>query len=734
MEHGGTIDAPRVASASHQAPVLVRRQHALGVVRAAAAPLICISAPSGYGKTTLINQWSVEDERRFVAVHAGAPFSSAPVVAERVVTMLKQAQLVPDHATLPASEDALGWHVALLPALSALVAGVSEPVVLVIDDATDVEGAPWTSLLDCLVDSLPPGSSLCLATRTGSPRPIRLRRATDAVLEIGIETLAFNAVETAELLDRLSVSLSDNDLLEFLDRTEGWPALTYLGGLAVQKGTLPAALPSAYIGVFRDFIRDSIFDHLDPRTRSFLLRSSVLSELNAPLCTALTGEDGSLALLRSLSSKYSLVVPMDATETRFRLHHLLADFLNDELRATSIADWHQAHAAASRSLEDAADLDGAIDHARLAADDDRLAQLVWEHAPVLIGSGRSVVVRRWLESIETERIHQSPRLAVVAAWVAQHAGDVASMAHFHAVAERVCEQRGCDDLRPHVDLLGASLARDGVAEMERTASACVRSLPVADHWLAAAYLHSGMALTLLGRYEEAAEDLRHGRDLARAHRLSLVESVTLSTMVMRSVLVDEHARALRELGDLRDILTRSSLQASPVAAPAYCVSAYGYLLEGRPDEARAHVELALRLTSLIRGVVPWYSVEAPLLLAQVLLGLGDVRRASTLLAEAEAEYSPASSCPVNDTLLSETRDSIAAAGALDTSPEALTLAETRVLQYLPTHMTFPEVAAELFVSRYTVKTQALAVYRKLGVHSRGAAVDRARLMGLLPRI
>ena len=124
-------------------------------------------------------------------------------------------------------------------------------------------------------------------------------------------------------------------------------------------------------------------------------------------------------------------------------------------------------------------------------------------------------------------------------------------------------------------------------------------------------------------------------------------------------------------------------------------------------------------------------MQGRLQVARVLLALGETHRAAALLAEAEAEYGPASHCPANETALHELKAAIAQVHVGDHAPEPLTLAEIRVLQYLPSHLTFPQIAGEIGVSRFTVKTQVLAAYRKLGVHSRDEAVTIARAIGLV---
>lgn len=712
----------------------IPRDRVLRALATTSAATVCLAAPSGYGKSTVVRQWAEGDRRPFVVVPAQPVACDARLIVEKTLAAMRVAGLISDDAVLPPPGDTLAWQVAFLPALAAVVAQVPEPVVVVVDDAASLSGPDWDGLLDLLADNLPDGSTVCVATRGDTPRALRSRRARQDVLELGVETLALDMTESAQVLADLGVRLTDDEFLLFLERTEGWPALVYLAGLAVRDGRVPTDLPAASASVFGDYVRDTVLDELDPSTVTFLLTTSVRTELTGPFCTALTGMDGALGLLRSLASTYNLLLPLDSTGSRFRLPHVLADVLSDELRARSLDDWHEAHAAASVFLEQSGDIDGAVYHATLAEDDERLGDLVWAHGPRLLGSGRVTVIRKWIDAIDPAILERIPRLAVIAAWEAQHLGDHAAMGHYYGIADAACTRAECLDLRVYVDLLGAGLGLDGVAEMERVASECVRRLPMADPWRAAAQFHRGAAMMLEGRADEATEELQSARHAAHAHGMPLVEAVSLSAAILAADSAGAHSTVQRMLDELRTIVDRNHFEYAVVSALAYATSAFGYVLAGRVAEARPHAEMALRLTSLLKGTVPWFSVCGSLLLAQVFVALGDVGRASVLLDHAQDSYGPMSRCTVNDDLLEKTREAVAGFGPAQMGPDQLTLAEIRVLQYLPTHLTFPEIATDLVVSRFTVKTQALAVYRKLGVHSRREAVEKARTLGMLARV
>jgi LuxR family maltose regulon positive regulatory protein len=132
------------------------------------------------------------------------------------------------------------------------------------------------------------------------------------------------------------------------------------------------------------------------------------------------------------------------------------------------------------------------------------------------------------------------------------------------------------------------------------------------------------------------------------------------------------------------------------------------------------------------SVAPWHAAAGRLTLAQVYSGLGDHQRARVLTEEARERYTPAARSPLTDTMLKQAEELVESLGDPPVGPSLLTTAELRVVQYLPSHLTFPEIGQQLWLSRHTVKSQAMSAYRKLGVSSRSEAVTRARQLGLLP--
>lgn len=235
------------------------------------------------------------------------------------------------------------------------------------------------------------------------------------------------------------------------------------------------------------------------------------------------------------------------------------------------------------------------------------------------------------------------------------------------------------------------------------------------------------------RVDDAESAFRRGYRQSVAYEVPAMPSRCLAGMAECALTAGDEARAMSSIREVRELIRRFRLDQLMTTAPVFVTSATGYVLEGRMVDARREALLALRLTALMRVVPSWNVTYGRLTLAKVFVALRDYAQAAALLDEAVAAYGPEIQSPRGDQLIADVRQSLAEGFTAGARVEALTSAELRVLQYLPTHLSFPQIADELFVSRHTVKTQALAAYRKLGAHTRDEAIQRARDAGLLPR-
>lgn len=695
--------------------------------------MLCLHAPSGYGKTTALAQWVADDPRPVVWLTARAGASTADWVVHALVRALREEGLLVEEVTLPPAQDKASWHLTTLPLVEAVLGRVRKRFILVIDDAGALAGSEWDCLVESLASSMASGTQLVLASRDSVPATLWRLQARGQVAVLESNVLAFDADETERVLRAVGLDPASPRLDRLVQRSDGWPVAVYLAAQHARSepGRSPlAALPGGS-GV-TGYIREEIVEKLPTDDAEFLAQISVLDVLDAQACDQVASTTGSLARLRGLRSTSQLIAALDGHAEEFRMHRLLADVLSDWLRERQPELWRCAHQRACDVEQQRGDLDAAVHHAKLAADDERLAQLVWSRAPWLLGSGRARVVDQWLDGVDDERRGASCALALATAWVASHTGDMATLDRFSLIAQErsaAVEPRCALDVR----LLEATNGPLGIADMEESARAYVVGRPRDDPWQSLSHFLVGVARLLQDDTEGALWALDEGYRVSVALDLPVMAAHTRALQADAALAQDDEHRALRHIRELRSLASRYRMDSIATTASIFTTSAVGYVREGRFADARLEAARALRLTSLMRMFAPWNAVQNRLALAQVNAALGDPDRAAMLFEEARHFHGPSTASPRLDRMFEQTKQRITALSAGLGGASSLTTAEVRILQYLPTHMTFPQIADELFVSRHTVKTQALSAYRKLGVHTRTEAIERARKSGLLPQ-
>jgi LuxR family transcriptional regulator, maltose regulon positive regulatory protein len=481
-------------------------------------------------------------------------------------------------------------------------------------------------------------------------------------------------------------------------------------------------------------LREETLRALPDRSREFLIRTSVLDQVSGPLCDAVVERSDSATMLEDLARSNLFVVPLDRRGEWYRYHHLFSDLLRSELRRREHSLQPVLHQRASAWLDGHGDADGAIGHALAAHDMERVAALIWRDAPAFLTTGRAETVGRWLEPLTLDEIAAHPPLALTKAWWSLTAGDTAAIDHWAAVASNAGSEASLPDgtsLRSAVVLLRALVGKDGLTRMRDDAALAFELDHAGSPYRPLARHLEGSALRLLGDHDGARASLEEGERLAGA----LSPATYVQCLVQLAMLaLDE--REWPEAGSLLDramrVVDQYFLGERPAMAGVYAAAALTHVRAGETVEARAESKHGLWLLESLTDVAPWYAVETGLVLARTNLLLGDVATARTLVNQAERtlnRYPDAGTLPERLRELVRMMDAETVPVGLEATP--LTPAEMRVLRYLPTHLSFEAIADELFVSRNTVKTQAIAVYRKLGVSSRALAVEEARELGLI---
>ena len=728
----GGWDATAFDRALVHRPALVQR-----LVAARDAPLALIVAPAGYGKSTLLAQWAQRDERQFIWV----TLDPRDEVPEMVVASIVEAFAETGWTEMDA--DATGaWSLAQDPtaALQRLLCSRqcrSRPFVLVLDDGHAIPPAVLTKVMPALLRRLRPGSQVALASRTEPPIGVSRLRASRALVEIRARDLAMSDDESLALLELAGLTLEPASARVLAAKTEGWPAALYLAALALRDHDDPAAAVKRFTGEdhrILDYVRDECLGWLPSAASEFLVRASALDEPSALLCDDILEREESAVILAQLAHANLVLRAVESGDCRYRWHPLFRDVLRSELRAEPAVQ-SRLHRRASTWYQQHGDVGRAVSHAVAADDAKRAGDLLWTNLMSYVGRGRIDVVQGWLRGFADEQIADYGPLALAAAHCSLAAGDLPRAHHLARAATEAWRRDPASatnqSLQAGLEIIQATAPGVGAVQMGRAAARAYDLEPIDSPWRTLCCLLRGAAELLTGNDGGAHQQLEEGAQLG-AVAAPIFASLCLAELVIIAIdhedweLAGELAqRATRELASSGT--SESSIAAIVLAAAAACRAR-----EGRADEAKRDLRQARNLLARLSDFMPWYGVQTRLLLARAALGVADTVAARTLLAEASRLARRAGDVVVFQRCFDQAWAEIdALAESALSGPSSLTIAELRILRFLPSHESFREIADRLGVSVNTVKTQAHAIYRKLDATSRSEAVRRAHEAGLL---
>ena len=728
------LHAPVVRPGSVSRTPLVNRFRA-----SAARPVVTVLAPAGYGKTTVLAQWAERDRRPFGWVSLGEDDNDPAVFSKCLASALSQALPV-DSAVFDALGSPRRPAPHALQRLTAALASAPHPLVLVLDNIDLLRSRKCLEIVVALADHVPDESTLVLAGRILPRLPIARMRAAGRLFEVGVDELALSRREVGLLARSLGVELEEADVAELTDRTEGWAAGTYLAALSLKDASARSGHLLSVRGDDR-FVADYFdFEHLSrlsPRDVQFMTRTAVLDRMCGPLCDTLLESTGAASKLESLARANLFLVPLDGQRRWYRYHREFRDFLRAELDRREPELVIELDRRAAAWCESNGEPETAISHAHAAGDFDCLARLVGRLALPMCSTGRAATVEVWLDWFDDElRLEQHPTVAVLGAWVHLLRGRPAAAKRWLSAAERGRVERvlpdGSSSLEPWISVLRAAMCRDGVEQMRTDAEIAVRDLGASSGWRPTALLLLGVAQLLVGEGDCGDESLA---DAAEAAESAGATDMRVVALVERSLLATAHgdeAEAEALVAQARALVDDGRLGEHPLSAIAFAASARHGLRVGDLARVRADLTTAQTFGPQLTHALPWYAVQTRLELGRVNLTLLDAPGARTQLSAAAKILSRRPRLGIlrmqADALQNE---ATRVAELCEDRATALTTAELRLLPLLTTHLSFREIAERLYVSRNTVKTQAISVYRKLDASSRSEAIARAGELGLV---
>lgn len=714
---------------------LVLRRRLLDKLQSANAPVVLLNAPSGYGKSVLIEQWAARDPRPFTSLILGDQHNDPAMLVGSILEALAQIEPISTDVDLALANPKPNIDGVVLPRLGAALARRKVPFVLVLDDFEQIESPDSLGVAATIGSQLPGGSALVIATRTEPALPLGRLRAHRALTEIGRRDLVMTKSECKELLASIGLDPTDKQLDTLIRRTEGWPAALYLAGLALGEAPDLGAAIARFAGDDRivvDYIRAEFLVPVSRRRLELLRRASILDRLSGNLCDAVLGRSGSATTLRDLSRSNMLLTPLDRRDEWFRFHPLLREMLRSELRRVEPEKEAELNLRASEWWAAEGDWDRAISHAIEGGAVGRAGELLWMSIPEYTTRGRNASVIGWLEHLGEQIVGTDAALSLTASYAHITQGAAGKAEHWAAVCAGLLEREKSSEkkkvLEAGLALIEAALARGGVGPIADRAALAAAMLPDDSPWISLCRFVEGVGLHLRGLRASAQERLVDG---ARRGAVGAPNVQVLCLSQLALLAAEEADWQLAEMlaSQARAQIDRSGLGDYPMMALSLAVSAQVRSRTGRPEQAASDLSHSTRLLKQLEDFPPWYVAETLIVLARTAARLDDARSASRMLAEAGREFK----LTPDATVLSEWIERVA--GAIEavsaSAVRDLTPAELRVLQFLPTHLSFPEIAAQVFVSPNTVKTQAQGVYRKLGVSSRREAVEQALAAGLL---
>ena len=702
-------------------------------------PIVSVVAPSGYGKTTLLAQWGAHNGHAFAWVSLDDRDNDPKVLLSYVAAALDSVQPVGDQVFEALASNTSSVPGTVVPRLGSAFWSMTAPVVLVLDDAHLLWNTECRDALSVLADHVPPGSRLILAGRDTPPLRIARLRVEGRILEIGPAELSLSRQEAASLLHAADVPLGDDDVAALHQRTEGWAAGLYLAALYLREGGSVQGAGDAFGGDDRlvsQYMESEFLGRISARHREFLTRTAVLNRMCGPLCEAVLDQPGSAAELAELVRSNLLLVPLDRRGFWFRYHHLFRDMLLAELERLEpgllpvlrrrAAAWCEANGRPEEALEyamAAGDVDAAA----------RLAQSLWVPTD---RQGRFVTLQRWFRWLDDrDGIARYPLIAV---WAAVLAAETGRPAQAERWADIVDSWQYGDSSRPAdpvteawAGVLRAIMCRRDVEQMRTDADEAVRKFTAANTMTPVAPLFQALARILSDDHDGSDALLEDAVRIAEEVGAHEVQADALCERSLLAMANGDWSRVETLAAQARDALRPIGMETLLASA----VLARAAVYRGDLTAARRELVSAQRLRPLLTYAIPHLAVQARIQLIYVHLAFADIAGARTLLREIEEilKRRPGLGTLVDEALELRARLS-AERGPATPGMSSLTTAELRVLPMLATHLSFPEIGAEMFLSPHTVKSQAMSIYRKLGASSRNQAVIRSRELGLLEGI
>jgi LuxR family transcriptional regulator, maltose regulon positive regulatory protein len=590
--------------------------------RGAESRMTLISAPAGFGKTTLLAEWlaATPTERSVAWLSLEESDSQPASYWTYLITALQAVVPGVGSSALPLLQSAQPPIETVLTTVLNELGAVPNDLYLVLDDYHLVDVPDIEAGMTFLLEHLPPQAHLVVSTRADPALPLARLRARGELVEIRAADLRFTLDEVAAYLnDVTGLGLAAGDVAALEGRTEGWIAALQLAALSMRGRDDVAGFIAGFAGDDRyivDYLVDEVLGAQPAHVRGFLVQTSILDRLSGPLCDAVTGQRGGKAMLESLDRANLFVVPLDDSRRWYRYHHLFADVLHADLTDDQPDGVPELHRRASGWYERHGEPSQAIRHALAAGDVERAAELVELAIPAARRSRQEATIRSWLDAIPADVVRVRPVLAV------GHIGALMAGGEFEGVEDRL------RDVERWLEPTGAGpegtwTPPAGMVVVDEEES---RRLPgVVEMYRAALALVRGDASATIGHAERAIHRAAEEDDLTRAGASALSGLARWGGGDLEAAhqAYSDAVEGLRRAGYIADVLGCSITLADI------------RITQGRLGEALRTYERALRLAADQDGAVLRGTADMYVGMSQIACERNDLPAATRHLLRAE---------------------------------------------------------------------------------------------------
>ncbi|MGD2158780.1 MAG: hypothetical protein PVG32_18015, partial [Anaerolineales bacterium] len=520
--------------------------------------LILISAPAGFGKTTLVSEWvnsmslGAEKEKQIENRIAWLSLDVGDNDPMRFITYLIAALQSVDQEIGQAAQAMMQAPQppppeAYLTTLINDIAETEQSIILVLDDYHLIQSLPIHQQFGFLLEHQPSQMHLVIASREDPPLPLPQMRVRGQMVEIRQDDLRFSPDECADFLQGvMGLEISSEDVATLERRTEGWIAGLQLAALSMQGSSDQRAFVRSFAGDSRhvlDYLIEEVFERQPAEVQEFMLKTSILERLCAPLCDAVAERKDSQDALFMLERANLFVVPLDQSREWYRYHRLFAELLRQRLRTSGLYNEVQLHVRARQWYETNGFMIQAVHHALAANDWGEAGRVIGLAAPKIIQNGQLATLHGWIDALPDEHVHKSLELVTIKGWTSLMMGDIETAGVYAELAEGLLPADAPPDSRAPLTALRSSLAltQQDIANAIELSQETLELIDEQDD-----YFLRGMALNNMAQAHMLVGDLPAAtatyREMVRLSQKAGHSPTTISALANLAALLHQGAK------------------------------------------------------------------------------------------------------------------------------------------------------------------------------------------------